>query len=544
MLLFTGPQSVLAKSGMTADPISLLAKEEPGFWAGNSCGYQVFIRSFSDSDSDGIGDLDGILERLDYLNDGKPGGNDLEIDFIWINPFFPSPSYHKYNTTDYYKVDSEYGSLEDFKKLAQECHNRDMKVIVDLIINHCDRTHPFFQSAVSSRNSDKRDWFLFYDSIPDLKLQRGTMVETPTGYYFANFSDFPEFNMRNPEVIQYFVDVARFWLDAGADGFRLDALRHLVEIEHKGVLVANDAPENIDVIKQFSDAIRESHPEAFLIGEIWSSPAVISRFTNPKRGGLHGAFNFSIRGKLLALENISATRFANDYYNSVKFNNDMAIDVIFSGNHDLPRLANKTHALDALKLKARVFFLHPGTPIVYNGDELGMLKGEKVDPNHADLAFRTIMPWDSSEMYGFTTGKKAWNKFSPDSENRNVETALKDQNSLYYEYKNLIELRKKLPGYTTGTYVPHPCGKKVMTFFVKSYRNTYLTMINIGKEVEKGFIQADRWTTTLKSEGKISVTEVVGPETGKTRSLKPGKNPKTICKMQPGEYRIFRVSID
>jgi len=155
--------------------------------------------------------------------------------------------------------------------LLVECKKRNIKVLLDLILNHCSIDHPFIKEAISSKKSKKRDWFLFYDTLPSLELQRGSFIETKSGYYFANFSNFPDFNLENPEVLDYFINIANFWLDTGCDGFRLDAIRHLVEIEHKGKLIANDTDESVDWMGIFSNKIKEKYPNALLLGEIWSS---------------------------------------------------------------------------------------------------------------------------------------------------------------------------------------------------------------------------------------------------------------------------------
>jgi glycosidase len=199
-------------------PISGMPQGSEGFaWWNDTVFYEIFVRSFYDSDCDGVGDIQGIIEKLDYLNDGDPNtSSDLGITGIWLMPINPSPSYHGYDVTDYYNINPDYGSMEDFEQLLEEAHARGIRVIIDLVVNHSSSKHPWFVDSMSP-GSEYRDWYLWQDELPGINWH-----SSENGYYYALFwSEMPDFNYQNPEMVAEMNAIANFWVgDVGVDGFR------------------------------------------------------------------------------------------------------------------------------------------------------------------------------------------------------------------------------------------------------------------------------------------------------------------------------------
>ncbi|MCX6100050.1 MAG: alpha-amylase family glycosyl hydrolase, partial [Candidatus Bipolaricaulota bacterium] len=242
-----------------------LAVDTSAWWQ-DAAFYEVFVRSFQDSNGDGKGDLAGLIERLDYLNDGDPATtDDLGVTALWLMPIMESPSYHGYDVIDYYKVESDYGSNADFQRLIQEAHERGIRVIVDLVLNHTSTQNPWFGASLN-RASPYRSWYIWSDANPGYAGPWGEQVWYPRGgaFYFGVFwSGMPDLNYRNPDVTSRMLDVARYWLaDMGADGFRLDAVRYLIE---NGV-AQEDTPATHFWLKGFDAVAKGWSPDAYLVG--------------------------------------------------------------------------------------------------------------------------------------------------------------------------------------------------------------------------------------------------------------------------------------
>jgi glycosidase len=265
-------------------------------WQDGDVFYQIFVRSFYDSDGDGIGDFNGIIEKLDYLNDGDPATtDDLGVTGIWLMPIMKSPSYHGYDTTDYYAVNSWYGTPTDFMRLLDAAHARGMKVIIDLMINHSAKSHPWFVSS-RLRASDKRDWYVWRDENPGFRGPSGQPVWHADGrrFYYGVFWDgMPDLNLENPEVTAQLYDIARYWLvDIGVDGFRLDGIKHLIEV---GDIQENTVPTR-QWLADFKTFVKSIRPDALLVGEVWSATNVVAQYI-PDQVDL--AFEFDLAGALM-----------------------------------------------------------------------------------------------------------------------------------------------------------------------------------------------------------------------------------------------------
>jgi len=242
------------------------------FWWNDSVFYEIFVHSFYDSDGDGIGDLNGLVEKLDYLNDGDPATtDDLGITGLWLMPIAQSPSYHGYDVADYCAVDDEYGTNEDFRRLVDEVHRRGIRVIIDLVLNHTSSKHPWFQSARDDVNSPYRDFYIWSEQDPGYKGPWGAQAwhRSATGYYYGVFWEgMPDLNYDNPAVTAEMEEVIRFWLeDMGADGFRLDAVKHLIEEDRS----QENTPATHEWLRGFYVFYKETNPDAMTVGEVWSS---------------------------------------------------------------------------------------------------------------------------------------------------------------------------------------------------------------------------------------------------------------------------------
>jgi alpha-amylase len=428
-------------------------------WYHQAIGYEIFVRSFYDSDGDGIGDLAGIVEKLDYLNDGNPdGGNDLGATLLWLMPTFPSPSYHGYDVTDYRNVHPDYGTLDDLKALVQECDKRGVKVILDLVLNHSSIEHPWF---VASADGDAfyRDWYLWSDTPLSWKRPFGgganTWHQLDNQYYYGIFwSGMPDLNYTHAPVRQEMADVGRFWLqEVGVAGYRLDAVRYMVE---DGPEQLQDTATTMAFWQAFSTTIHEAHPEALLLGEAWAGNGVAAKY-HVGGQGLDLTFDFDLMEAIIAgIQAEDATdieqvlcRFAGQFPAGDG-------DATFLGNHDLVRVASRLQENpDLVRLGAMLLFTLPGLPMVYYGQEIGMTNGPLLKDEHKRLP----MQWDGSTQAGFTTGKP-WEAVNANAATINVAAQLDDPSSLLSLYRSLIGLRQTHSVLATGGFAPLPATSK------------------------------------------------------------------------------------
>jgi alpha-amylase len=412
--------------------------DQPGWWASRVF-YEVFVRSFADSNGDGIGDLKGLLGRLDQLNDGNPTStSDLGVTGLWLMPTFPSPSYHGYDVTDYQGVNPDYGSLDDMRALVAAAHKRGMAVILDLPLNHTSNEHPWFIDA-QTPGSAHDAWYVWASSPQG----NGWNADGNRFYYAAFGPDMPDLNVANPAVTAELTADARFWLtDVGVDGFRLDAAKYMVE---DGPTTQN-TPETHDWLAAFRRAIQQASPGALTIGEVWDNSKISSSYVP---ASLDMTFDFTIAsgyvdaagsgdgssvGRLLA--RITTLYPTNDFG-------------AFLTNHDMDRVASTLGGDPAkLRLAAQMLLTGPGVPFVYYGEEIGMT-GAKPDPQ-----IRTPMRWDTSEpAAGFST-HAPWEALSADPPAINVATEAADPGSLWSTYRDLIRLRAAHPALAEGVYLP------------------------------------------------------------------------------------------
>ncbi len=431
-----------------------LAAQAAADWFRDAVFYEVFVRSFYDSNGDGVGDLNGVIAKLDYLNDGDPATDaDLGVTALWLMPISPSPSYHGYDVTDYYGVNGDYGTLEDFKRLAAEAHKRGMRVIIDLVLNHTSNQHPWFIAAASS-SSPKHDWYVWKKSIPPGWSQPWTSGSPSEyvwhalragDYYYGLFYDgMPDLNYQNPLVQDEMISVGKHWLAAGADGFRLDAVRYLFESgPGKGQM---DTPETHAYLARFYKELRQFKSDCYLVGEIWTDMDTVASYLGVPRE-LDSAFNFDLAGAIVG--GVKDKNFG--YINATEevtletYPKDTA-DAIFLTNHDQDRIASIYGPNPGmLKLAAAVLLTLPGTPYIYYGEEIGM-PGTKPDEN-----IRKPMLWSEGEYAGFSTAKP-WNAPARVHSGLSVKAEAGDPDSLLSHYRRLIKMRNNHIALRRGGY--------------------------------------------------------------------------------------------
>jgi alpha-amylase len=427
-------------------------------WWREAVYYEVFVRSFADSTEgplagDGVGDLRGLIERLDYLNDGNPDtATDLGVTALWLMPICQSPSYHGYDVVDYRAVDDEYGTNQDFLDLIDAAHARGMRVIVDTVINHTSSLHPWFRGARGT-GSPTHDWYVWSEERKPVGW--GSRVwhdRTRSGngpYYFGLFwNGMPDLNLRNAEATAAVHDFSRFWLtDMHADGFRLDAAKHLIEEWPR----VENTEETLGWLADYKLAMKTADPGTFLIGEVWSSSDQIARYIPD---ALDAAFEFDLAFAIVeGVRDGDAGRIGRAI-ETTQSSYPPGTYATFLANHDMQRVmttlregsTDDAEALAKAKLCATIQLTLPGIPFVYYGEELGMT-GAKPDPD-----LRTPMQWASDTVTaGFTSGTP-WREPHADTTTTNVRAQTDDPASLLATYRRLIRLRTEQPGLWRGEF--------------------------------------------------------------------------------------------
>ncbi|MFU8890007.1 MAG: alpha-amylase family glycosyl hydrolase, partial [Trueperaceae bacterium] len=487
----------------------------PRPWWHDAVVYQVYPRSFQDADGDGVGDLAGIVLRLDYLTW-------LGVDAIWLSPIYPSPLVDfGYDVSDYTAVDPVYGTLDDLGRLIAEAHARGLRLILDLVPSHTSDRHPWFQASRSSRDDPKRDWYLWRDPAPDGGPPnnwlshfggRAWTWDAATGqYYLHSFvPEQPDLNWRNPEVLDAMAGVMRFWLDRGIDGFRVDVIHNLLKDE-----AFRDDPPNPDFVPGPGanpyDALRHLHssdqpdvhrllrwfrrqidayPGRVLIGEVeyGSSVERLARFYGDG-DELHLALNFS----LMTLPWTSAA-IADHLARYDAALPAGACPTFVVGNHDRARVATRIGPAQA-RVAAMLLLTARNTPFVYQGDELGMRNAELGPehqrdpwglrvPGHGRDPVRTPMRWDASGHAGFTTGEP-WLPVGDDAGTENVARLREDERSILTLHRRLLALRRGDPVLTRGRQRVLPVAGDVVGYLREDGERRVWVALNLGsREVE------------------------------------------------------------
>ncbi len=471
--------------------------------------YQIYPRSFQDTDNDGVGDLKGIIERLDYLQW-------LGIDCLWLSPIFSSPmADFGYDISDYRGIHPLFGTMEDFDKLLNEVHGRGMKLILDLVPNHTSDQHPWFLESKSSRDNPKRDWYIWQDAkenngLPNnwLSVFGGHAWEwdnnTQQYYYHAFLKEQPDLNWRNPEVQDAMMDVMRFWLDKGIDGFRVDVMWHMIKdlqlrnnpvapdsvynandliYNHYNPVYSTDQPEVHGIVRMMR-AVTDEYSERVLIGEIYLPIHKLVTYYGHDNKGAHLPFNF----QLLTLPwNSSQISGAIDEYEGALPSEGWPNWVL--GNHDQPRISSRVGRSQA-RVAAMLLLTLRGTPTVYYGDEIGMRDvpipmDEVIDPqglNMPDLNVsrdpsRTPMQW-TDEIYAGFSGHKPWLRLPDNFRRHNVESQKDNPYTMLSFYHRLLEIRKQEPALQVGDYNPVYSDNQMIAYTRQKDGITFLILLN------------------------------------------------------------------
>jgi alpha-amylase len=467
-------------------------------WWNDTVGYEIFVRSFSDSNGDGIGDFNGVTQNLDYLNDGDPNTTtDLGITTIWLMPIFPSPSYHGYDVTDYYTVNPQYGTLDEFKSLLAEAHQRGIKVIIDMVLNHTSDQHLWFKEARKDINSPYRDWFIWSETDPGYKGPWGEDVwhPSPTGYYYGIFETFmPDLNYNNPNVTSQMEDVTRFWLkDVGVDGFRLDAAKHLIENKR----LQENTSETHDWFIQYHLVYKGFNPNAITIGELFGNNlASVDTYTQGDQFDL--AFNFELASAFLQSAKSGSSLPALGALNSTDRILDPRQYSPFLTNHDQNRVMSELEGnRNKAKVAASLLLTSPGMPFIYYGEEIGM-EGMKPDEN-----IRLPMQWNAALNGGFTNGNP-WR--APDSKYKfvNVAAQTDDPDSLLSHYRNLIQLRNAHRALRTGDFSIIKTGNtSIFSSLRISPDESVIVLINLSGEPISDYELSLTKSSLLANSGEI-----------------------------------------
>jgi len=421
-------------------------------WWNGAVVYEVFVRSFLDSDGNGSGDIAGLIAKLDYLNDGNPSTDgDLGIDAIWLMPIYPSPSYHGYDITDYDGVNPDYGTPADMDSLIAECHKRGIKVILDYVPNHTSIQHPWFMESRSG--TSRRDWYVWTTANPGWTQPWSSSAAWFQGgaawYYAVFWSGMPDLNWKSPAVRAEMGAAAGRWLARGVDGFRLDAVRYLVE---DGPGLQQDRPATHADLAEWTQGVLAANPHAMVVGEAWADTPTIATYfgstaTVPGGDGVPLLFNFPLAESVVSGVAGSSARSIAATLDAVALTYAAGTaDAPFLTNHDQERVASRLGGNPAkLKLAATILLTLQGTPIIYYGDEIGMLNGSC----SSDECKRTPMAWDATAHAGFTTGTPWW-PHAPGAATANVASETGDGSSLLSRYKQLIRVRKGSPALSRG----------------------------------------------------------------------------------------------
>ena len=429
---------------------------------------EIFVRSYKDSNGDGIGDLKGLTQSLDHLQE-------LGIKGIWLMPITASADRdHGYATRDFRNIEPDYGTLADFDELIKEAHKRGIGVIMDYVLNHSAKEHPFFEEALKNPQSPYRQWYEWRNEKPvgwDI-WGRDPWVASANGSYLATFgAPMPDFNMRNPEVVKYHEDSLKFWLDRGIDGFRLDAVPHLIEKDAKDW---NDQPESRQLTGQFTRLIK-SYPNKYVVCEATAEPKV---YAQPEICG--GAFAFGLENQIAkaAQGDSNAIQKVAAYYTQAP--HSLAS---FVSNHDQfagKRLWDQVSGNEVqYKLAAATYLLLPGTPFIYYGEEIGMAgaRGLSDDP-----FIRGPYSWLPNEATaGFTSGL-AYRAISGNVSTHHAQGQKADAESLWSFYRDMLALRNTRISLAKGSYEEAKAQGQVLTYQRKAGQEHSVVVVNYGAQ--------------------------------------------------------------
>lgn len=490
--------------------------EQQKDWYHQAVMYQIYPRSYKDTNDDGIGDLQGIIEKLDYIKD-------LGVSGLWLSPIYPSPMYDNgYDIADYCNIDSQFGTLEQFDELIQKAHQRNLRVMLDFVPNHTSFQHPWFLESKSSKDNPKRDWYIWKDPKSDGSPPNNWITvfnnkegsawewdETTRQYYLHSFfPEQPDLNWRNPEVVQAMHDVLRFWLKRGVDGFRVDVLYYLLKderfldepvnpdyrpgIDHPNEklkhIYSKDQPETLQLMSEFN-AVLDEFQNKFMVSETYVSiPETIKIYTTSARKS-HAPFNFHL---IFQPFEAKAYKAIIDEFQTGLQEQDLPVYVL--GNHDQSRVATRLGGQQQARLAAMLKLTLPGVPFIYYGDEIGMEDYKEIPPEKRKDSFaelnrdpeRTPMQWNNLSYAGFSS-VEPWLPVNPNYKKINVNNQEKNKHSTLFLYKSLLRLRRSLSSLLDGRYIPVATDRDEVLGYIRAFGNEeVLILLNFSND-EKTF---------------------------------------------------------
>ncbi|TYS08716.1 alpha,alpha-phosphotrehalase [Bacillus subtilis] len=520
-------------------------KTEQTPWWKKAVVYQIYPKSFNDTTGNGVGDLNGIIEKLDYLKT-------LQVDVLWLTPIYDSPQHDNgYDIRDYYSIYPEYGTMEDFERLLSEAHQRGLKVVMDLVVNHTSTEHKWFQEAISSKDSPYRDFYIWKTpqengSVPtnwESKFGGSAWeLDEASGQYYLHLFDVTQadLNWENEEVRKHIYDMMHFWFEKGIDGFRLDVI-NLISKDQRfpnaegggdGRSFYTDGPRVHEYLHEMNEKVF-SHYDSMTVGEMSSTTVDhCIRYTNPANKELDMTFSFhhlkvdypnGEKWALAPFDFLKLKKILSEWQTGMHAGGGW--NALFWCNHDQPRVVSRygddgAYRVKSAKMLAAAIHMMQGTPYIYQGEELGMTNPKFTDiSSYRDVeslnmyhAFkekgmadqeitailqaksrdnsRTPVQWDDTPNGGFTTGAP-WIPVAGNYHEINAEAALKDQNSVFYHYQKLIQIRKTYDIVTEGTYELIAKDDPNIFAYLRHGSNEKLLVINNFYGIEAAFTMPD-----------------------------------------------------
>lgn len=464
--------------------------------------YQIYVRSFADSDGDGIGDIRGIIETFDYLNDGDiSSGNDLGVQAIWLTPIFEGASGHKYDAIDFTRIDPSFGDEDDLAELIQLCDDRNVKLILDFALNHTSTSCQWFiESKNAHLNGDKSNQYYDYYNWNQTGGTGYVKLPKSNWYYESNFDTgggMPELNYDNDDVKNEMLEIAKYWMNLGVDGFRFDAVKYIF---------FNDNSKSAEFYDWFNGELRKEFPDIYLIGECWSEDYIIKQYYSSMN-----CFYFPTAGSEGAIANAAKGGAISNFVDTVVYaqknfanTNPDAMLSLFLSNHDQIRswhyfgINNKEATVNKRKMAASLYLLAPGTPVIYYGEEIG-LEGSQVNGSSGpeDANYRLPMKWGDIWTCEVPNGAT----YDIDVWKNTVDDQRKDENSLMMHYAKVLSVRHSYPAIARGTYNPLYAGKATFGGFFVDYGEDDMIILHNTSASETVTIDL----TTLKSTNNSKI---------------------------------------
>jgi alpha-amylase len=477
--------------------------------------YEAFVRSFADSNGDGIGDLRGLTAKLDYLNDGDPATTtDLGVSGVWLMPIFDAASYHGYDVLDYRKINPAYGTAADFAAFLAAAHARGIKVILDLVMNHTSDQNPWFKASARG-DPAYADWYIWSDTDPGYKGPQGQTVWHPLDgrYYYGVFgAGMPDLNLRNPAVTSELKSVAKFWLDQGVDGFRLDAIPYLIEDGQKQF----STPDTLAWLRDFQASIKADDPNAMTIGEVWADSSIAAKYV-PDETDL--TFDFDLASATVQSVQTGQPSTLASSISQTAISWPPNQEGTFLTNHDQPRTMSQLGGrTDEGKLAAFLLMTEPGVPWIYYGEELG-LAGTKPDEQ-----IRTPMPWTANLANGGFTSGTPWEPLAPGTAATNVETESADASSLLSTYRSLVRLHDAQDALRAGNTVPVTATGPVVAWLRTTADDVQLVLANTSSSDAADYTLSLDSGPLCRTSGPATTLATVNMD-GATSVLRPAATP-------------------